>query len=309
MDAIRKFLIDTLGPLSASQVSIFFLGAIAIGLVLALYFMPTFEEMVSRSNFGADRTRFSSRMIRQMQSLKPTRDNKMADMMRAGLYRGGRSTDIMDTSGDFFVFLRLLCATGVGGAACLYVLLLHQSPLFLVLALMGFFLPQMFATLHNNGRRRKIMAALPLALPRLASAIDTEEDLRAAIGKVAKSNPEGGPLYDELNWAAGRMAAAVSDRWEILRQLDTRNGIVFFRPLADAAERESALQDSRMRKVVREHINEFLKDFYLDMEKRLLNLPNKVIMQVALPMLIGVLSVIMGPVILSLLDQLGKSSL
>jgi len=310
MDVIRQFLIDALGPLASSQITIFFLGGVAVALVLALYFMPTFEDMISRANFGSDRTRFSSRMIRQMQSIRPTRDNKLSDTMRENLYRGGLSTDIIETNGDkadFFVFLRILCAVCLGAVGAFYVIFLHAAILFLGLAVMGYLLPAMWATLHNGARKRKLLAALPVALPLLASAIDTEPDIRSALAKVAKT--ETGPLYDELDWAAGQMAAAIADIYDVLRKLDARNNIIFFGPLADTAEREARQADARMRSVMREYINEQLSDYYGELDKRLGNLPNKVIMAVALPMMIGVLTVIMGPIILTLLQQLSHSGL
>jgi Flp pilus assembly protein TadB len=269
--------------------------------------MPTFEDMISRANFGSDRARFSSRMIRQIQSIRPTRDNKLSDTMRENLYRGGLSTDVMETNGDFFVFLRILCAVCLGAIGVVYVVFLHAGVFFLGLAVLGYLLPAMWATLHNGARKRKLLAALPVALPLLASAIDTEPDIRSALAKVAKT--EEGPLYDELDWAAGQMAAAIADIYDVLRKLDARNNIIFFGPLADTAEREARQADARMRSVMRDYINEQLGDYYGELDKRLGNLPNKVIMAVALPMMLGVLTVIMGPIVLTLLQQLSHSGI
>jgi pilus assembly protein TadC len=168
----------------------------------------------------------------------------------------------------------------------------------------GYLLPLIYATLHNGSRKRKLLGALPVALPLLSSAIDTEPDLRAALAKVAKT--EQGPLYEEIDWAAGQMAAAVSDRFAILRKIDERNHINFFGPMADVAQPEERQSDSRMRAVMREYISEWLNDYYGELDKRLGNLPNKVILAVGLPMMLGVLVTIMGPILLTLMDQLSK---
>jgi pilus assembly protein TadC len=305
LSGLRQFLVNVLGPAAASQITIFVLAGFAIALILALFFMPTLEEVATRANFGVDRTRFSSRMIRQAQSLRPTRENKMRDQLRDNLYRGGRSSDVMETSGDFFIFLRILCAVGFGLVGVLYVLVFGAPIFYLAAAALGYLAPTILANLHNRSRRKAISAALPAAMPRLGTAFDTEPDPRAAIAKVAKSDT--GPLYDELDWAAGRMAT-VGNVYDVLRQLDARNGITFFGPLADTAEREAMNSYPRMRAIVREYINEKLDDHYNDLEKRLGNLPNKVIMAVAIPMMLGILITVMGPILLSLIDQLSHNN-
>jgi pilus assembly protein TadC len=306
LGGLRSFLIAILGPAATSQISIFVLAGFAIALVLALYFMPTLEEMVARANFGVDRTRLSSRMIRQAQALRPTRENRLRDQIRDNVYRGGRRSDVMETSGDFFLFLRILCAVAFGTVGAFYVLVLNAPIFYLAVALLGYLAPLVYANLHNRSRKRAIEAALANMMPRLATAFDTEPDPRAAIAKVAKSDE--GPLYDELDWAAGRMAT-VGNIYDVLRQLDTRTpGLNFFGPLADTAEREALNSYPRMRAIVRDYINEQLNDHYTELEKRLGSLPNKVIVAVAIPMMVGIMITIMGPLVLSLIDQLSHNN-
>ena len=307
LGGLRSFLIALLGPAAANQISIFILAGFAIAIVLSLYFMPNLEEMAARANFGSDRDRFSSRMIRQAQSLQPTRENRLRDQLRDNVYRGGRSSDIMETNGDFFLFLRILCAVGLGAIGAFYVLVLNAPIFYLALAGLGYLAPLIIANLHNRSRKKLIEASLATAMPRLATAFDTEPDPRAAIAKAAKSGEGEGPLYDELDWAAGRMAT-VGNVYDVLRQLDERNGIDFFAPLANTAEREALNSYPRMRAIVRDYINERLNDHYNDLDKRLGSLPNKVIVVVAVPMMIGILITLMGPVILSLIDQVSHNN-
>ena len=304
MDGIRQFLIDFFGPLAASQVSIFVLAGLAIAIVLLMAFLPTIEEMVVRASFGSDRNRFSSRMIRSAQTLQPTRESGWRDQMRDQIYRGGHTSDIILTDSDFFIFLRLALAISIGSLAALYVIVTKAPFFFMALPFLGYMGPSFYAGAHNRGRNKQIRTALPIMMPRLATAFDTEPDPRSAVSKVAKSDV--GPLYDELDWAAGRMAT-VGNTYDVLRQLDRRNGIDFFAPLADLAEREAAQSYSRMRIIVRDYINEALNDHYGELDKRLGALPNKVIVTVAIPMMLGIMVTVIGPVILSVIDQLSHS--
>lgn len=303
LGGLRDWLIHTLSPFAASNVSIIFLAGVMILLVMTMFFLPTVEDMISRANFGGDRRRWTSVMIRQAQALRPTKEKKLSAKVKENLYRGGQSNDIMDVSSDFFRFLRFVCGAIMAGLGVVAVLVLGAPPFFLGLAVVGYLLPGVIATMHNRGRKKKIMASLAQALPRLATAMDMERGLRGALAKVAASDK--GPLYDELDWAAGQMTLAVRNDFDVLRELDTRNGIAFFGPLADAAEREAQGSDARFRAIVREYINEALNDHYGELDRRLGNLANKVIVIVAIPMMIGVMVTLMGPIVLSLIDTLG----
>jgi pilus assembly protein TadC len=172
--------------------------------------------------------------------------------------------------------------------------------------LAGYVLPLVLAQLHNRARRKQILDALPNAMPRLATAFSIDTYLLPMIfSKVAESDI--GPLYDELDWAAGQMALAVRDPYEVIAQLDSRNNITFFGRLANDIERGAGSSEANMRKAAQDYIDEALSEYYADYEKRIGNLPNKVIVAVGIPMVIGIMVVVMGPVGMSLIGQLTRT--
>jgi pilus assembly protein TadC len=304
--ALKGWLFSIFGPLSNSNLTIFFLASLTVILIVSITYLPTIEDLVIRANFGSNRKNFSTRMLRQFQAIRPSSHTTFRDNLRENLYRAGRSNDIIETNSDFFIFLRLVLAFALFGFAGLWLNVAHASPFILLLPFMGYVLPLVLAQLHNRARRKQIMDALPNAMPRLATAFSIDTYLLPMIfSKVAESDI--GPLYDELDWAAGQMALAVRDPYEVIRQLDSRNNITFFGRLADDIERGSGSSESNMRKAAQDYIDEALSEYYADYEKRIGNLPNKVIIAVGIPMVIGIMVVVMGPVGMSLIGQLTRT--
>ena len=304
--ALKGWLFGLFSPLSNSNTTIFFLASLMVILIASIVYLPTIEDLVTRANFGANRKNFSTRMLRQFQAVRPNSNTGFRDKMRENLYRAGRPNDIIETNTDFFIFLRLVLAFALFGFAALWLNVANASPLILLLPLLGYVGPLVLAQMHNRARRKKIMDALPNAMPRLATAFSIDTYLLPMIfSKVAESDI--GPLYDELDWAAGQMALAVRDPYEVIRQLDGRNNIIFFGRLADDIERGSGSSEANMRKAAQDYIDEALSEYYADYEKRIGNLPNKVIVSVGIPMIVGIMVVVLGPVGMSLIGQLSHN--
>lgn len=309
MDFLNAFwvrLARTLGPLSNSNVSFWAVAIIAIALIALLFFMPTVESAMARTSWGGGRNRLSSRMMRQAQVLRPSGGRTFFTKIRENLYRDGQSSAPVEISSDFFLFVQFVFGTIFLIAGFLMVVIGGASPLYLIFAVAGYFTPTILASVHNRNRRNAITRALPKALPRLATQIEMEPDLKAVFAKVAEADK--GPLYDEFEWAAGQMAIAARNVFEVLRELDRRNGLKpFFGPMADDAEREARGSDAKMKAAIRERIILALNDHYAKIDEKLGTVANRVTIAVAIPLMIGILIAILGPLILSLLYNVGQS--
>jgi pilus assembly protein TadC len=295
-----------LGPLSTSNVTLVALALIALALLALLFFMPTVETILMRSGFGiSGRNRITNRMLRQAQALRPSRERSFSARLRENLYRDGRAGAPIDTGSDFFTFFQLVFGFIFLILGFLLTVVGNGSPFYLALAFAGFFAPWLVATLHNRNRRAAIVAELPRALPRMATQLDMEPDLKTVFAKVAQSGV--GPLYEEFQWAAGQMAIAARSVYDVMRDLDRRNALPpFFGPMADEAEREARGSDAKMKAAIRENIVLALDEHYARAEQRLGSIGNQATVAVALPMLAGVLAAILGPLILQLIGQLSQ---
>lgn len=309
MDFLNNFwvaLARGLGPLANSNVSFWAIAIIAVALIALLFFMPTVETALGRTSWGDGRNRLSSRMMRQAQALRPSHGRSFSDKVRENLYRDGQSSAPIDTTSDFFLFAQFVFGSVFLIISFLLVVVSGASPILLFLAVVGYFAPTILATYHNRRRRNAIMKALPKALPRMATQIEMEPDLKTVFAKVAEADK--GPLYDEFEWAAGQMAIAARNVFEVLRELDRRNGLKpFFGPMADDAEREARGSDAKMRAAIRDRIILALNDHYAKIDEKLGTIANRVTVVVAGPLVIGILIAIMGPLILSLLYNVSQT--
>jgi uncharacterized protein YejL (UPF0352 family) len=295
-----------LAPLSNSNISFWAVAFIALALIALLFFMPTVESAMARTSWGGGRNRLSSRMVRQAQALRPSRGRNFSDKVRENLYRDGQSSAPVETGSDFFLFTQFVFGSIALIIGFLVVLVGGASPIYLALAVAGYFAPTVLATVHNRNRRNAITKALPKALPRLATQIEMEPDLKTVFAKVAESDK--GPLYDEFEWASGQMAIAARNVFEVLRELDRRNGLKpFFGPMADDAEREARGSDAKMKAAIRERIILALNDHYAKIDEKLGTVANRVTIAVAVPLMIGILISILGPLILSLVYNVGQT--
>ena len=295
------------GPISTSNITLVALALVALALIALLFFMPTVETMLSRTGLGlAGRNRIGNRMLRQAQNLKPSRERSFSARLRENLYRDGRASAPIDTASDFFTFFQLTFGFIFLLLGFLITVVANGSFIFLLLGLAGFFTPWLFATMHNRSRRAAIIRELPRALPRMATQLDMEPDLKTVFAKVAQSGT--GPLYEELQWAAGQMAIAARSVYDVMRDLDRRNVLPpFFGPMADEAEREARGSDAKMKAAIRETIVQALDDHYAKAEQRLGAIGNQATIAVAVPMLLGVLAAILGPIMLQLVTTLTQS--
>lgn len=200
-------------------------GAIAIGRRAEGMIVPR------RARGG---TSIFARLGRSLRDLRAP-DRPVRDQVTTMLFRDGSTDSAVIIGTDFFLLLQV--AAGIAGflfAIIVYALFFPFPPV--IAAGAGFYLvPMWLATRYNNARRERLARELPIALSaverRVASGLSISEAIR-----IAGESGEG-PIFSELAWAGRQMAAASSDDFEILRDIDRRNGTTLFTAVASQLER------------------------------------------------------------------------
>lgn len=200
-------------------------GAIAIGRRAEGMIVPR------RARGG---TGIFARLSRSLRDLR-TPDRPVRDQVTTILFRDGSTDSAVIIGTDFFLLLQV--AAGIAGflfAIIVYALFFTFPPV--IAAGAGFYLvPMWIATRYNSARRDRLARELPIALTaverRVASGLSISEAIRMA------GDSGEGPIFSEIAWAGRQMAAASSDDFEILRDIDRRNGTTLFTAVASQLER------------------------------------------------------------------------
>lgn len=231
---------DLLVRIAASNLVAGAVGALLVLCLAVLLFRPgaiaisrRAEGMiVPRRTIGG--VTILSRLGRSLRDLR-TPDRPVRDQVTTMLFRDGSPDAAVVIGTDFFLLLQV--AAGIGGfliAIIVYALFFTFPPV--IAAGAGFYLvPMWIATRYNSARRERLARELPLALTaverRVASGLSISEAIR-----IAGESGEG-PIFSEIAWAGRQMAAASSDDFEILRDIDRRNGTTLFTAVASQLER------------------------------------------------------------------------
>ena len=222
-----------LRPASMSNLPVYALF-IAILLSTALvYYAPVLASTVGRASGRSDRGRLVDRLLRQLRSLR-SEERGVRDQFTRMLRRDGREDGVIMVDTDFFLFVRVGSGIAIAVIGLLFAYLVG-TPAWAILALSGYFLPNIVAARSNRARQRALLRELPGALRRIQTRIASGADIRDALFKVSQKRDE--PLYAELYWAAGQMSIPGNDQFDVLRELDERNDLAFFAPLADQVQR------------------------------------------------------------------------
>jgi Flp pilus assembly protein TadB len=239
MNDALGFLVDLLSPFFGwlrpavlSNLPVYGLFATIIVSTALVYYAPALASTIGRAQ-GRDRGRFGERLLRQLRSLR-SEERGVRDQFTRMLRRDGREDGLILTDTDFFLFVRVGAGIGIAVLGLLFAYLLG-TPAWAIAALSGYFIPNILAAQANRRRQRSILRDLPGALRRIQTRIASGADIRDALFKVSQKRQ--GPLYAELYWAAGQMSIPGNDQFDVLRELDERNDLSFFAPLADQVER------------------------------------------------------------------------
>jgi len=179
-------------------------------------------------------TTIFSRLGRSLRDLRSP-DRPVREQVTTLLFRDGLTDSAIIIGSDFFLLLQV--AAGIAGfliALIVYALFLPFPPV-IAAGAGAYIAPMWIATRYNAGRRDHLARELPIALSaverRVASGIAISDAIRMA-GEAGE-----GPIYSEIAWAGRQMAAASSDDFEILRDIDRRNGTTLFTAVASQLER------------------------------------------------------------------------
>lgn len=221
-----------LRPAAMSNLPIYALFATILVSTTIVYYAPALAATIGRAS-GRDRGKLGERLLRQLRSLR-SEERGVRDQFTRMLRRDGREDGLILTDTDFFLFVRVAAGVGVAVVGLIFAYLLG-TPAWAIAALSGYFLPNVLAAQANRRRQRAILRDLPGALRRIQTRVASGSSIRDALFKVSQKRE--GPLYAEIYWASGQMSIPGNDQFEVLRELDERNDLSFFAPLADQVER------------------------------------------------------------------------
>lgn len=298
LDALINFFDRLFLPLSVSNLVVLSLIVALLGLVALLFVSPDLDASFNRSaRRGQDN--LTSRMLRQLRVLR-TSDRGVRDQATLALHYEGNASRPIDTSGDFFLLLRVGLGLGVGVFG-LILAIGFVNPLFLLLGVAGYLLPSFLASRHNRERCESIMAQIPQAMQRLQTRIAAGAELRDAFAKT--SARRSGPLYAELIWAARQMAIPGNNQYDILREIDARNDLPpTFTPLADQMERAGRRSAKDAREALLSYIDRILEDEDAKRQAKINTLDHKVTVGLVPFLIIGVCLALGGSFLAGILN-------
>ena len=269
---------------------------------MLLFVSPDLDATFNRgARSGEDD--LSSRLLRQLRQLR-TSDRGMRQQATVNLFYEGNSSRPVDTSGDFFLLLRVGTAMGTGLFGFILAIA-YGSPFFLLLTIIGYLAPSFLAGRHNKSRRKIIVGQIPQAMQRLQTRIAAGADIRDAFAKAAARRV--GPLYAEMIWAARQMAIPGNNQYDVLREIDVRNDLPpFFAPLADQMERASRRSPKDARDVFMAYIDRLLEDEDSKRQAKISSLANKVTAGMVPFLIVGLALALGGPFIAALINGPGK---
>lgn len=244
MNELLRRLLDTIAPMSASNLVLFLL-AVAAGLLLGvILFAPTLEARLARSGRGGA-NRLTTRMVRQWKLLRQP-GRTMREAVVANLFVDSDPSSRVIESGDFFDFMRLAISAACFLGGAVLVVGMNGSIVVMLLPALGWFGPLFIARRHNAARTKAIAKALPRVLPKLETRISAGASLREALAYVARTID--GPLATEFEWAARQLSLAAQTTAPVLYELDERTGLKVFHALARELERgEATSEDARQK--------------------------------------------------------------
>lgn len=194
-------------------------------------------------------------------------------------------------AGAVFVFLRLNFFNAVTYQITMVLLVM--------LALLGFYLPDIWLRQKADTRREKILVALPDALDLMVICVEAGISLDAAIQRVAQelkfSNPE---LSDELNFTTLELRAGKA-RADSLRNLSLRTNLTEINSLVTLLVQTDKFGTS-MATALRVYSDSYRTERYQKAEELAAKLPVKLLFPLAMFIFPALFVVLLGPAAISI---------
>lgn len=222
----------------------------------------------------------------------------LRERTRSMLQRGGRTDGEVMLDSDFFLLVRIVVGAILGLLGLLLMLVTGSYQLAGV-SLLGFVAPSFVAMRYNAGRRKRYLEEMPRAMRMLETRIGPGVKIGDAFRRVAEGR--SGPLWSELAWASAQMSIPSANMFEVLRELDARNNVGYWAPLADQLERASRRGQKDVNETFLAAISRLLEDEEARRNASIASLPNKVIFGSLPFLLIALMIGIGGPFLSGLL--------
>jgi tight adherence protein C len=170
------------------------------------------------------------------------------------------------------------------------------------LALLGYFLPDIWVQNAAQKRQKKIQLALPDALDLMVTCAEAGLSLEALMKRVASEMVRSGPeLADELGLACIEMEF-LPDRRQALVNLADRTNLPSIRALVNALQQSSKF-GTPLSQAMRVLASEFRDDRIVKAEEKAARLPVLLTVPMVLFILPPLIMVLVGPAVLRVADQ------
>jgi tight adherence protein C len=166
----------------------------------------------------------------------------------------------------------------------------------LILAALGFFLPDVMLSQMVSSRRQKIQRALPDAMDMLIISVESGLSFDAAVAQVSRKTT--GPLADELSRTLREMQLS-STRMEALRSLAERNDVRDLRGFVTAMVQADAF-GIPIANVLRVQAKEMRVRRRQNAEERAQKVPIKMVFPLVFCILPALMIVIVGPAVINI---------
>lgn len=171
-------------------------------------------------------------------------------------------------------------------------------------ALLGFYLPNIWLLQKTDKRREKILNALPDALDLLVVCVEAGMGLDSAIGRVAKDSQAGSPeLSDELHFMTLELRAG-KPRRDALRNLAARINLDEIKSLVTLLI-ETEKFGTSMAEALRVYSDSYRTQRQQRAEEVAAKLPVKLLIPLGLFIFPALFVVILGPAFISIYRALG----
>jgi tight adherence protein C len=173
------------------------------------------------------------------------------------------------------------------------------------LALLGYFMPDIWVRNAAQKRQKKIQLALPDALDLMVTCAEAGLSLEALMKRVASEMVRTGPeLADELGLACIEMEF-LPDRRQALVNLADRTDLLAVRALVNALQQSSKF-GTPLSQAMRVLASEFRDDRIVRAEEKAARLPVLLTVPMVLFILPPLIMVLVGPAVLRVADQFVK---
>ncbi len=170
------------------------------------------------------------------------------------------------------------------------------------LALLGYFLPDIWVKNAAQKRQKKIQLSLPDALDLMVTCAEAGLSLEALMKRVASEMVRSGPeLADELGLACIEMEF-LPDRRQALVNLAERTNLPSVRALVNALQQSSKF-GTPLSQAMRVLASEFRDDRIVKAEEKAARLPVLLTVPMVLFILPPLIMVLVGPAVLRVADQ------